>query len=418
MPLQPSFSNAANASSTRPRSAPWCTHVHSRTCLESAYCRMAARSKSGARPGDVGVRPRLDARFRLLIPRRDRGFGRGQRVGGDAVARAEIDVFLGHLEREDGLAGLAVVNVAVPPRESDLARLDPRHVFDHGRLVQTVDRFRFQQRAGTVSDQHDAPRGLHRQRAHDLRSVRPGCELANQFVAGSLARRPHERHPGVMAQGGLGDRRIGAVRPGKRQRHIQQRAPPDVAIASGDDVVLVRRPVVFEVLHEGGGLARQPERGGLVGDGDRSSCRAARQLVAQGEGIVVTAENHIRAAVLRCFQRVAGFMEAIVRMVRLPEQNRHALVHGSAALAQNPAPRPSNRPRPRFAVPSRTRSASAFHETWPTSVVSRPSRGRASEPTLAASHRASSEGSPCRPARRRRSQPTANRPRPSGKLPF
>ena len=68
-------------------------------------------------------------------------------------------------------------------------------------------------------------------------------------------------------------------------------------------------------------------RGGLL---------PSRQLVAQGDGIVVAAENHIHPVMLSRFQGVADFMEAIVRMVCLPEQNRDALVHGPPALVQHP----------------------------------------------------------------------------------
>ena len=103
-------------------------------------------------PGDVSVRPWLGAWFGLLIPRRDCGFGRGQRVREDAVASAKVDVFSGHVERKDRLTRLAVVNVAVPPRESNLARLDPGCVCQGGRIIQTVQRFRFEQRAWPVCD--------------------------------------------------------------------------------------------------------------------------------------------------------------------------------------------------------------------------------------------------------------------------
>src|ERR1017187_6244815 len=98
------------------------------------------------------------------------------------MARAEVDVFAGHFEGEDGLAWLAVVNVSVPPGESDLARLDSGVDFDDLGIVQTKDCFRFKQRAWTVADKHNAPRSLHRQRAHDLRSVWQRCEPAYQVT--------------------------------------------------------------------------------------------------------------------------------------------------------------------------------------------------------------------------------------------
>src|SRR6266404_8618301 len=108
--------------------------------------------ETAARPCYVGVRPWLGAWFGLLIPRRDGVFGRGERVRRDTVAGAEIDVSLRHSERKNWLTGLAVVNVAVPPGKSDLARLDPRCVRQSRRFIQTVNRFRFEQCAWTVGE--------------------------------------------------------------------------------------------------------------------------------------------------------------------------------------------------------------------------------------------------------------------------
>ena len=74
-----------------------------------------------------------------------------------AIAGTEIDVFFGHFEREDGRARLTIINVAIPPGKRDLVGLDPRNIFDDGGVVQTVERLRFEQCPGTVSDHHHAP---------------------------------------------------------------------------------------------------------------------------------------------------------------------------------------------------------------------------------------------------------------------
>src|SRR6266566_9413095 len=47
--------------------------------------------ESSARTRDVRVRPWLDARLRLVIPRRDRVFGRGKRMDRKTIAGTEID---------------------------------------------------------------------------------------------------------------------------------------------------------------------------------------------------------------------------------------------------------------------------------------------------------------------------------------
>src|SRR2546425_950917 len=94
-----------------------------------------------------------------------------------AVAGAKVDVLFGHLERKDGRARLTIVNVAVPPREGDLVGLDPRNIVDDGRLVQTVNRLRFEQCPGTFSDHHHAPGRMDWQWPHNFRSIRTGREL-------------------------------------------------------------------------------------------------------------------------------------------------------------------------------------------------------------------------------------------------
>src|ERR1035441_4796666 len=125
---------------------------------------MDARGSSGQADGPDDPLRRLRRHPR---PPRPAGAPRPRRSCLVGTARAEVDVFAGHFEGEDGLAWLAVVNVSVPSGESDLAWLDPREVFDRGGIVQTVDCFRFKQRTWAVSDKHDAPWSLHRQRAYD-----------------------------------------------------------------------------------------------------------------------------------------------------------------------------------------------------------------------------------------------------------
>ena len=52
--------------------------------------------RAGAR--DVGVRSGRYSQLRLVIPGRDRLFIGGERMGGDAVARAKINVLFRHLQ--------------------------------------------------------------------------------------------------------------------------------------------------------------------------------------------------------------------------------------------------------------------------------------------------------------------------------
>ena len=77
------------------------------------------------------------------------------------------------------------------------------------------------------------------------------------------------------------------------------------------------------------------KRGCLVGNGHGIGFGVLWQLIAEGDGIVVTAEYDLETTELEVLEGEAAFIEPILGMVRFAEQNRNALVHGATVLADD-----------------------------------------------------------------------------------
>src|ERR1035437_4308701 len=104
------------------------------------------------------------------------------------------------------------------------------------------------------------------------------------------------------------------------------------------NVVLVRGGIAFEILDVSRGSARDRKGRGFVGYGCQPVLWNSGQLVTQGDGVVVTEEYDIQLAVRWGFQRKAGFMEAVLCMVRSAKQDTDAPVRRTAVLPQDPDP--------------------------------------------------------------------------------